>query len=135
LAPEQARQNSDSKENSETLAKFNPSFSAGAMERYLQAANCITQANSEHSFGEGSKEAYGEQMKLLHSRSEKLNAQLKIHRGLSEGMVQDQQLELSRLKFCHGKALGRDTTNLMHSSDERRAAQSREEWLKILNGK
>jgi len=50
-------------------------------------------------------------------------------------MVQDQQLELSHLQFrLHlGKALGLDVTNLMHSSDERRAARNREEWLKILH--
>eukprot|EP00746_Dinoflagellata_sp_MGD_P090569 gnl/MRDRNA2_/MRDRNA2_35780_c0_seq1.p1 gnl/MRDRNA2_/MRDRNA2_35780_c0~~gnl/MRDRNA2_/MRDRNA2_35780_c0_seq1.p1 ORF type:complete len:460 (+),score=91.76 gnl/MRDRNA2_/MRDRNA2_35780_c0_seq1:79-1458(+) len=102
LAPEQARQNSDSKVNSETLAKFNPSFSAGAMERYLQAANCITEANSERSFGEGSKEAYDEQMKLLHSRSEKLNAQLKIHRPWKIHAEKILNLE---------KGLGCDTTN------------------------
>jgi hypothetical protein len=122
VAPEQARQDFGSKQNYESLAEFNTSFGDGAM---------------EHSFSEDSKEVYDEQMKLLHRRSEKLNAQLKIHRGLSEGMVQDQQLELSHLKFRHnlGKALGRDTTHLMHSSDERRAAHSRKEWLKILNDK
>jgi len=84
---------------------------------------------------EVAKQACDQQMKNLHSLSEKFTTQLRIHRGLSEGMVQDQQLELSQLEFRRNldKALGRDLTNVMQSTDEQRAAQNREEWLKILN--
>jgi len=86
----------------------------------------IKQVNAEQSSSEalGSKEAYDQQMKFLHSRSEKCNAQLQIHRGLSEGMAPDQQLEFSHLEFRHSlnKAIGPtiecDMANLMHSSDQ-----------------
>merc|ERR1712224_45532 len=43
------------------------------------------------------------------------SAQGKIHRGLSEGMAYDQQLEFSHLKFCHSlnTTMGPDMAGLM----------------------
>jgi len=124
----QARQSSD------TPANFDTSFSDLASQTCSRAAS-IKQANSEQGSHEafGSKEAYDQQMKFFHSVSEKFNAQLKVHRCLSEGLLQDQQLELSHLEIRHNlsKALGLDVTKQMQSSDERRAAQNREEWLKM----
>eukprot|EP00746_Dinoflagellata_sp_MGD_P123397 gnl/MRDRNA2_/MRDRNA2_58055_c0_seq1.p1 gnl/MRDRNA2_/MRDRNA2_58055_c0~~gnl/MRDRNA2_/MRDRNA2_58055_c0_seq1.p1 ORF type:complete len:304 (+),score=62.23 gnl/MRDRNA2_/MRDRNA2_58055_c0_seq1:75-914(+) len=66
------------------------------------------------------KETYDWQMKHLHSLSEKCDAQLKIHRGLSADIVPDQQLKLNHLEFRHSlsKAVGPDVINHMHSSDQ-----------------
>jgi hypothetical protein len=128
--------------------KFDISLGDCTLAMSSQAASGIRQANTEQSSSKaiGSKEAYDqqmkflhsrsekcdaqlkahrggeydEQMKLLHSRSENSNAQLKAHRGLSEGMAQDQQLELSHLEFRHSliNAKGPDMANPIHSSDE-----------------
>eukprot|EP00746_Dinoflagellata_sp_MGD_P165431 gnl/MRDRNA2_/MRDRNA2_94701_c0_seq1.p1 gnl/MRDRNA2_/MRDRNA2_94701_c0~~gnl/MRDRNA2_/MRDRNA2_94701_c0_seq1.p1 ORF type:complete len:300 (+),score=64.79 gnl/MRDRNA2_/MRDRNA2_94701_c0_seq1:85-984(+) len=123
LPTKQANQSCDTLDN-------NTRCSGRAWEMCSRPAIGTEQANSKQSFSED----YDQQMNYLHGLSQKLNAQLKVHRGLSEGMVQDQQLELTHLEFRHnlGKALGLDVTNLTQS-DEQRAAQHREEWLKMLN--
>merc|ERR1712078_99864 len=102
--------------------KFDISFGDCTLAMSSQAASGIRTVNTEQRSSKaiGSKEAYDQQMKFLHSRSENCNAQLKAHRGLSEGMAQDQQLELSHLEFRHSliNAKGPDMANPMHSADE-----------------
>jgi len=116
LATEQAKQSKDKQ------GKCNNSLSDRPLARCSQAASGIEEAIAKWSSSEplGSNEAYDQQMKHLHSLSEKFSAQLNIHRGLSEGMAQDQQLELSHLEFRQSlsKAAGPDMINSMHSSDE-----------------
>merc|ERR1712224_391771 len=96
LAMEQANQGYDKQ------AAFDSSLSDRAhVAMCSRPANCSKQANAEQSSGEafGSKEAYDQRMEFLHGLSEKCTAQLKIHRGLSESVVDDQQLEFSHLEF------------------------------------
>jgi len=103
-------------------AKFNTCFNDDTSAMCSRAASGIRHANAEQSSSEASDsiETYDQQMKLLHSRSEKCDDQLRIHRGLSQGMAQDEQLDLSHLAFRHSlsKAMGPDMANAMRSSDE-----------------
>jgi len=103
-------------------AKFETSFSDSIFAVRSQAASGIKETQAGQSCNEAldSKEAYDQQMKLLHSRSEKCAAQLKCHRGFSEGMTHDHHLEFSHLEFRHSlsKATGPDMANAMQSSDE-----------------
>jgi len=103
-------------------AQFNTSLSNRTLAMCSGAAGGMKQANAKQSSSRAlaSKEAYDQQMEFLHSVSEKCNAQLKMHRDLSEGMVHDQQLDLIHLEFRHSlsNTEGPDLANAMRSSDE-----------------